>query len=77
MQHPVSRIVVLYSPAITLALWAGFLALDNGDVSAGGMIVFLLILALAVAAAETVRIQLRKQMREDRAREWDNRATDA
>jgi hypothetical protein len=66
---PVSKAkyLVLFSPAITLAIWAGFLAVDDW-LNETVMIVFLLILAVCVAGAEGVRSYLRRQSRKERER---------
>lgn len=62
MRH-VPLVLVLFSPAIVLAIWSIFCAADDGYVSASEMMIFLAVLAVCVTAAEIARSHLRHKNR--------------
>ena len=60
--HPTMRqALVLYSPAVVLTLWAVVCAADDGDISGEEAAIFLLVLAISVAAAKWVRNKMHRK----------------
>ena len=59
---------VLFSPAMVLVVWAVVIAAGDGYLTENTMVLFLIILAISVAAAETVRVRLRRALRKERRR---------
>lgn len=53
--------IILYSPPGVLFIWAAVLAEENRRMSRDMLILFIVLLAVALAAAETVRLNRRKR----------------
>jgi hypothetical protein len=70
MRPTAAQSLVLFSPAFVLIIWAVITAAQDGYVSTGSAAFFLIVLALAVAAAERVRITMRHKLM-DRIRKRD------
>jgi len=69
--------LILFSPAIILVVWAFVLSSQHGYIDARWAFFFLVVLAIAVASAEYVRMRLRKALQEkirERDRSVDERS---
>jgi hypothetical protein len=60
------KYLILFSPTIVLLVMTFVVALNHGKISGTMMVVFLAILTISAAAAEIVRIQLRREARDHR-----------
>jgi hypothetical protein len=63
--HKTMLHVILFSPVFVLLIWAVVVAIGHGYISKGEMILFLIVLAISVGAAEGVRHHLRNQIRKE------------
>jgi EamA domain-containing membrane protein RarD len=57
--------LVLYSPPIVLLAWAVILAENDRRMPRAMVIIFIVVLAVALAAAETVRLARRKRRQKE------------
>lgn len=64
----VTATIISYSPAGVLFVWAAVLAEQNRRMSRGMLIFFLVLLGVAVVAAETARIYKRKKAKREHER---------